>query len=63
METAKVIKIFQQGMSCELWNSHAFVERMLVLSSGDPLSHQVAPPWILTKEMCEGALSMSDNCV
>lgn len=52
MERAKVRRLFQEGMSCELRGPHAFMGRMPARSSDDPISALGGP----TKEINEGAL-------
>ena len=38
METAEVGRVFQEEVSCGLKSPRVFVDRVLALSSGDPLS-------------------------
>ena len=43
METAEVGRVFQEGVSCGLRSPRVVVDRMLALSSGDPLSVPSCP--------------------
>ena len=43
METAAVGRVFQEGVSCGLRGPPVFVDRVLALSSGDPLSVPSGP--------------------